>query len=113
MYIHEHLNWRWSHQHSNSLRAAVFENTERNCDSTHRLLERTLDQRWLEVGSELVTVAVRRSFDARRGTRLTPSEAFRAGSEPAASDRVHWGIECRAAWKRSACRSSFSRWCLL
>src|SRR5215475_12255107 len=53
--------------------------------------ERTLDRRSLDVGGGLVTVAVRRPFDARIGARLTRAGAFRPGSEPAASGRVHPG----------------------
>ena len=53
--------------------------------------KRPLDRRWLDVGRGLVTVAVGRSFDARIGAFLTPAGAFRAGSEPAASDRVQPG----------------------
>src|SRR5215472_4904023 len=48
-----------------------------------------IDRRWADVGGELFGVAVRRSFDARIGARLTPAGAFRAGSEREASDRVH------------------------
>ena len=38
-----------------------------------------------------LVAVLRRSFDAPIGARLTPAGAFRAGSEPAASDRVQPG----------------------
>lgn len=49
--------------------------------------ELSLHRRW----GGVVTVDVRRSFDARIGARLTPAGAFPAGSEPASSDRAHPG----------------------
>src|SRR5215469_15807306 len=49
------------------------------------LCERTWNRSWLDVGGGL-TVA--RSFDARTGTRLTPTGVYRAGSEPGASDGI-------------------------